>query len=326
MSVATVYQNPTTAVPAYKEQSCFTSDGRQWAWDSTSIRAAQCLKKYQLSILIGLRATKEAAPLTFGIMLHKMWETYWGCRSTIHRADHQEGLRRAVALALKETSWWDEADQRWRPWFTSDPKRNVLTLLRTFIQRADQLQDEAALTLIINGKPAVEQRFRFELDREYDRGKKFVACGYLDRLLTRGDTIEVNDYKHTTAGIDANSFHARYDMDPQMSLYTIGGQVSFAQPVNIVSVDMAQVQIGDTQFLRRPVSRPDAYLEHWMQQFEWLLDEVEMAHATGRWRENDSICYLCQFRDLCRRPPSERERFLSQFEVSHWNPLLSREK
>ena len=320
--------NLENLVPAYKTESCFTSEGLQWALDSTSIKIAkECWYKYYLSIMLGLRASVDAPPLTFGTLLHVGYEVYY--RSRFEGKDHRPALHDMLRAVLSRSSF-DEGTGEYKIWWSSDRKRNTITLLRTLVNRLDELQDDAKFTLSIDGKAAIELPFRFELPRLAAAGQPYTLVGIMDRLVQHGSRIWPEDYKHTTSAFKSDNAASvitdRFSMDLQMTVYTIAGQVIYHQPVSGVLINFHNIQINDSSCARGPVERPEEYIEEWLNEFNRFLDELEINIATNTWPHRETSCFLCHFKGICSKAPSMRHRYLATGYHQHkWNPLTVRE-
>src|SRR5215475_10234726 len=134
----------------------------QFAWDSTSLGWAKtCPRLYYYNMLCGYRPKDESVHLRFGIEYHTALEEYDYFRAA--GADHDEAEHLAVADLVERLKDYKDPDGEY-----AKPSEKVKTkenLLRTVIWYLEEFKNDAAQTYIkTDGKPAVEQSFRFELD------------------------------------------------------------------------------------------------------------------------------------------------------------------
>src|SRR5690606_4667545 len=188
------------------------ADGKQFAWDATSITLAEeCLRKYYYMMLEGWRRKGSSVHLRFGGHYATALEHYHK-----HRANGlslQDALYEIVREAMIDT--WDYEYEEvealeplpenvviidgkphrrvgGKPWDSGDTAKNRATLIRTIVWYIDQFADDPAQTVILsNGKPAVELSFSIEVDNG------IIFAGHKDRLVNYADHIYVQDQKTT---------------------------------------------------------------------------------------------------------------------------------
>lgn len=334
--------------------------GLQIAWDSTSLGAFKhCPREYYYSMIESWRPKHEATPLTFGIGYHAALEMY--DRAKFGGADHEEAVLAAIREALSCGKYWMQynctvcggmryehivgeedtpvsfapcgncgADQcnsvkLFKPWISDDSKRNRETLVRTVAWYLEQFKDDPAKTVMLdNGKPAVELSFRMQTELRNTYGEPYLLCGHLDRVVEFAGGEYVMDRKTTTTTLSSEYFE-RYSPDNQMSLYTLAGHIVFARPVRGVIIDGAQVAVGFTRFQRGFVNRTKAQVEEWLEDLScWFRLAQEYAERQY-WPMNDKSCFLCNYKNICRKDPAVRKNFLAtEYIRVEWNPLTSR--
>ena len=161
----------------------------QYAWDSTTLGALKtCPRLYQYSMLEGWSSREESVHLRFGIEYHHALQDYDLSRAA--EITHDDAVHDVVQELILRTADFD-------------PDHKTKTregLVRTVIWYLDKFRDDPAQTFILSdGKPAVEQSFRFELDwgpeakSEYrhsdtKKGKivpdqPYLLSGHLDRIV-----------------------------------------------------------------------------------------------------------------------------------------------
>jgi PD-(D/E)XK nuclease superfamily len=313
----------------------------QYAWDATCLGYfKRCPRLYYYKIIEGWNPKEDRVHIRFGSEFHKALEEY--DRFKAEGMKHKEAEREAVRHMLERTKDW-ESDHIYK---------NRMNLLRTVVYYLDDYKDDLAKTIKLpNGKLAVELSFRFPLDwgpnqgmlypvsmdgltkTDGDPNKEFqsqpyLLCGHLDRVVEYMGTNFVMDRK-TTKGTLGRYYFAQYDLDNQMSLYTLAGQVLFEAPIRGVIIDAAQVLVDDSVFGRGITYRTPSQIDEWVDGLRYWFALQEQFAIADKWPMNDTACDKfggCEFREICRRDPKVRERFLaSSFNREEpWNPLKVR--
>lgn len=295
---------------------------QQFAWDSTSIGALKkCPYYYQLTIVDGYQSQLDNVHLTFGIAYHSATERYDHARAK--GDNHEAALRIAIRHALAIT-WNSETN---RPWISEDKNKNRLTLIRTLVWYLDKFQDDKLETVLLaNGKPAVELSFRLEMDfgPATAPGQMYMLCGHLDRIATLEGQTFIVDKKTTRHTLDDNYFRG-YTPDNQFSTYSFAGRIIYPGPIHGLIVDAAQIAVTFSRFQRGLVSRTAEQLDEWYADLQVKLRENEQYVANNYWPRNDKACFMCEFREICSKSPSQREAWLkNKFRKRVWNPLQTR--
>lgn len=300
----------------------------QFAWDSTSLGWAKtCPRLYYYSMIEGYRSKRESIHLRFGIEYHKALEEYDKWRAEGYQ--HDESVHEVVGELVIRLADYPEPDPEIAK--PNERVKNKSNLIRTVVWYLDTFEDDTAKTFILkSGLPAVEQTFRFPLEYGPIHQKShsdvgYLLCGHLDRVVTFNDDLFVMDRKTTTT-TPGSYYFERYEPDNQMTLYTLAGQVVLKAPVKGVIIDVAQVAVGFSRFVRGVTYRTQDQLDEWRKDLGVLLRTFEAYAAEGYWPQNDTACDKyggCRFRDICSRSPSVRKTFLdTDFTQEHpWNPL-----
>lgn len=300
------------------ENSSFLSWGMQHVWDSTSLGSFKsCPRKYFYEIIWGYRARREATPLTFGIYYQKAVELF---EKALASGDSFEAARRVGMRFILETKW--ESD---------DKVRNIFTLLRSFVWYLEEFQEDKATTLVLaNGKPAVELSFTLDTGYTIDHGTEgeepqpVMLAGHFDRIVEFGEFLYVEDNKTTTGGVSSHYFE-RYSPDNQVSIYAWASKVVFQVPTQGVLINACHITQGHTEFARRAIPRSTPALDEWHAELGFWLQQAESCAKAKSWPMNDKACFLCSFKEVCRRPASLRPQVLeSNFQRQTWNPLERR--
>jgi hypothetical protein len=288
-------------------------DNIQFAWDSTSLTLfKECPRKYYYTIVQGYSTRERSVHLDFGIELHHAYERYH-----YHRAfdfSHDDTVHMVAKEMMIRTADWPHDDNI----------KTRFTLIRTIIWYLEERKDDPARTIILsNGRPAVELSFRFEIPEAPD----YLYCGHMDRIAEFQGDLYVFDYKSTKRALYTEYF-AQFNPHNQMTGYTLGGKITFAQPVKGVMIDAAQVGVTFSRFARGTTLRSDDQLDEWLSQTAYWVKLATSYAQADFWPLNESSCdkyFGCPFRPVCSKPPRQRETWLKA-DYTHrlWDPLQIR--
>ena len=318
----------------------------QWAWDSTSLGAfKRCPRYYQYKIIEGWQRQGEAIHLRWGQEFHSALEDYEHSRTA--GVKHDDAVHDTIRALLHRIEDWDPV-----PKTKSEELKTKAHLVRSIVWYLDYFKDDAAKTVqLANGRPAVEVSFSFELDYGPEAGwlypttvaeltrtdgdpdktylaRSYTLCGHLDKIVEFSGDRYVIDHK-TTSTTPGSNYFERYDVDNQMSLYTLAGQIILNSPVKGVIVDAIQVAVGFSRFVRGFTYRTPDQLEEWLEHTKRWLASAERCATEQFWPMNDTSCDKfggCEFRGVCSRSPQVRQRWLeAEFRKEEpWNPLKPR--
>lgn len=312
------------AVPPKAPSPFFAGTSLQFAWDQTSLGLLmECPRKYQLSILEQWTPKGKSHHLTFGGRFADAMQHYHMALAA--GKDHEEALDIVVAQALRDTWLRTEDDPEGQPWGSGDTKKNRFTLIRSIVWYFEQYKDDAMKTVILpNGDPAVELLFTFDSGITGPSGSNYLFTGHIDRLVDFDGTKFVLDNK-TTGGALGSYYFSQYDLDNQMSQYTLAGRVCYNVPVKGVVIDAAQIMVGFTAFGRSITTRSQAQLDEWHGNAESWIRLAERFADSGKYPMNLKSCNNyggCAFRSICGSDPAIRKNMLeTHFEKRVWNPL-----
>jgi hypothetical protein len=276
-------------------ESPFLPDGRQWAWNHSSLEPAKaCPRKYYYTVIEGWRPKSANDDITFGGHYAKALEHYHRLRA--NGVSYEEAVHDTIRITLEESAGWvSEHNAKTRE-----------NLIRSIVWYLHEFEHDPCTTVMLNdGSPAVELTFRFELDDE------IVLCGHMDRIVEYSGDHYVQDQKTTGATLGGYYFR-RYNPHDQMSLYTIAAKVVWHQPVHGVMIDAAQIAVGFTRFERGFTFRTPAQNEAWLKDAKYWITRT-WASAEYGYPMNDAACMMyggCPFRDVCGKDPSVRQEFL----------------
>lgn len=308
----------------------------QFAWDSTSIGyLKQCPRLYQYTMIEGWRPKDEVIHLRFGIEYHQALHDYELCRAT--GIPHDDAVHDTVRALMTRCVDYPNPPEDAKPSIRFKTKEALVRLVTWYLE--DYRDGDPAVTVILaDRKPAMEVSFRFELDwgpgqdEEWAQGHKsvqpYLLCGHLDRIVDFGGARWVMDRKTTTTTLGSYYFE-RYDLDGQMTLYTLASQVVLGQPVRGVIIDGAQILDTEARFVRGMTYRTADQLDEWVQDLKFWFAQAENFANFNHWPMNVTSCDKfggCRFREVCAKSPHAREPFLNSKFVKgeRWNPLRSR--
>jgi hypothetical protein len=285
-------------------ESPFLADGRQWAWNSSSLKPAkECARKYYYEVICGYVTAEENVNLIFGGIYAGALELYHSVRAA--GTSHEGAVYDAVSYALGQS--WDKLDAnllRDLPGAARNKTREHL--IRSIVWYLDEYENDSCSTIILaNGDPAVELSFKFQYSDE------IWFCGHIDRLVNYAGDHYVQDQKTTGATLGAWYFK-RYNPDNQMSLYTVAAEIVWKAPVKGVMIDAAQIAVGFTRFERGFTFRTPDQTAEWLRDAEYHIRLTWQAAEAG-WPMNDSSCQKyggCPFIDVCSKAPSVRQDYL----------------
>jgi hypothetical protein len=295
-------------------------DGKQWAWDSTSLSSAQtCLRKYQYEMIRRIQPRRTSVHLIFGGIYASALEAFYKYRA--EGLDHEAALTATVRLTLEKS--WDFEENK--PVYFDDVKKTRPNLVRTVIWYIEQygVESEDGLTTyhLADGKPAVELSFSIELD------ENVVFCGHLDRVVQLGDDLYIADQK-TTGGTISNYFFKQFDTSLQMTGYAFAGKMVLKTPVRGVIIDGAQVAVNFTQYERGITTRSQDQIEDWLKSVEHTIQSAWRAADEDYYPMNYTSCDKyggCPFRQLCTSSKHVVENYIrSEYETRVWDPIVQR--
>lgn len=290
----------------WKGESPILSDGRQWAWNSSSLNPTVCPREYQYRVLRGLSPKEKSCHLIFGLHYAQSLEHYHHLRAA--GMAYEDGVRCVVRRCMEASQGWESQDTR----------KNRETLIRSLIWYLEEFRDDPCKTVILaDGKPAVELRGRLRITDD------IWLTYHIDRLVEHGGDIYVQDQKTTGSALGSYWFK-KFDLDAQMSLYAYLGNAVFKQPIKGVMIDAAQIAVGFTRFARGFTFRTDAQLDEWLQETVYHIKSTWLSAASG-YPRRDTACMRyggCDFIEVCSKPAMVREQYLrADFEVNFRNPL-----
>lgn len=343
----------------------------QFAWDSTSLGLLkECPRKYYYEILCGWRPKRDNVHLTFGLLYHAALEAYDHYAASIGKLDgnltddeHMEGILASVDRAM--THWGEyvhpvcEACHGhgfpsgvacelcngaghspaavWQPWQSDDANKNPYTLLRTIVWYLDHFRHSPLRTITLsNGKPAVELSFAWEGGEV--NGITYLFCGHIDRMVIDptqpSSRPSPHDRKTTKSAINAG-YWRQFAPHNQFSLYSATCALHYTTPTWGITVDAAQILVGESRFARQFIPFPPQVIAEWLDEANTYITQAALyaeKQDAGRgeqaWPRNDKSCSNyggCPFIKVCNKGASHRLSWLTaDFTYKPWNPLIQR--
>ena len=312
-------KNPSTALPlneSFSKKNPFL----QTIWDATSLGTLkECPRKYFLSIVQGWQPKQNAVALSFGILLHECLENFY--RREAEGMEREKNIRQTIRECLI-------APEREEIEIAGDPVRNMKTLVVTLLDYLDFYNGEPAQTLIMkDGTVGVELHFQFETGLRATSGEVFSISGNIDRIVQTPTGIFILDHKTTSMPLSQYYFN-QYDLDNQMTVYAIAGDVVYGTQVRGVLIDGIKVK-GNPEFSRYMTMRSKEACDEWLEELEHWFRLAEYFSQVGNWPANDKSCSKysgCPFREICKAPRGLRQSLLeSGFQRRVWDASKARE-
>jgi hypothetical protein len=152
----------------------------------------------------------------------------------------------------------------------------------------------------------VELPFTLQLDHDV------MLRGRMDRIVRYAGEPFVHDSKTTGSSISGYYFK-RFDLDTEMTAYSLAAEVVFHSPVKGVLIDAMQIAVGFSRFERSITYRTSEQLKEWLHDVKYHIRMAWEAPEHG-YPMRLSSCQKfggCPFLDVCRRDPRVREEQLN---------------
>ena len=303
-------------------------NGVQFAWDSTSIKAAAtCPRYYYYSLIEGIQPRITSVHLIFGALYAAALESFHKYR-VLENMPYEDNIRRVVKETLL-ASWNSEEN---RPIEFAHSAKTRISLIRSIIWYLDEFaKNEGAMKthILHNGKPAVEVSFSLDIDND------LVICGHLDQIVDYSEALWVMDQK-TSGGAIGSYFFDGFKPDIQMSCYSWAGQILTESPIKGVIIDAAQIAVGGTNFARGFTTRTSDELDEWWESSYEVIQRTrdytyQMENKDDpaqAFPMNTTACGNyggCPFRKICSAAPRIRNAIIKQdYAAKVWDPLERR--
>ena len=320
--------------------------------------AASSFELYQKTRLRG--ATKdEAALVVLRWLLHATWteagpwggryENMWHCTGVDAQGEpvkykNRKGNAAKCPYSHKGKWFPDDAPdvcgecgaetETVKQYLPEHPAKNRETLVRTVLwyieDQPDELDDGLRPIMLDEETPAVELSFKLPLPWTSPFGETYIICGHLDNISAFGEENFVVDNKTTTKALNS-AFFASYAPHFQVDTYDLVSSMMFPSlDIRGVILDGAQTLVGGSKFGRGVYYKSEALRQEHLDTLHYWIGQAEfLAKNYGQdrdWPMNKRNCWICPFKGICSKDPSERERYLKEhFTKSEpWNPLEER--
>jgi hypothetical protein len=219
-----------------------------------------------------------------------------------------------------------------RRWIPGDAQKDRIGLVRAVCWYWEEQSDDPSkgfhTVLFSDNTPAVELSWRLPTGIKSARGEDYIICGHFDALQRVGDSPEVfvTDDKTTRKSLSA-AYFAGYSPDIQTDLYDLAASILYPDIFDMsgVAIQGTQLLASGSRHLTQPLYRTEALREELLADLEYWFSVAEQFAQNDHWPMNRGACWLCHFKGICSKPPSERKFWLDNtFEKRIWNPLQSR--
>lgn len=266
------------------------------------------------------------------------YETMWKCEGTTPYKN-AKGNRAKCPFAF-ERAWFPgdapdicvecrsgiKTERR----FISEHVKNRQSLIRALIwyglDQPEDLNDGYRPYVFPNGQPAVELSGRMPFPRQSPFGETYLLTWNFDYIGQWGDELFITDNKTTSKTLNGQFFDA-YAVDTQFDTYDMVGSIAFPD-LNIrgTMVDAVQVTAGGVDFGRHPYYKDEHQREEHLKDLDIWIGLAEQFALADYWPMNKRNCWLCPFKQVCAKPPADREYALKGAFVKgeRWNPLRQR--
>ena len=283
----------------------------QLQWSASSFKTLQeCPRRYYYENVLRRVPAKTAVELTFGKLFHDGIEIF--TRAYYSGKDFDSAVSEMLETLMITSQVLPD-----------DKNRNRPNLIRSLVWFALEMQDNQAKPIIINGELAIEVPYSIPLGSSRETGEDFMLEGYFDSIVDIGDIRAIKEYKTTTRGLDDNYFDS-FSPNTQITCYAYAAMIAFNPGITQVYLHAAHVGVGFTAFATRLISRNAALLHEFAKDLDYYLQQAEHFAVQQYWPKNESACFRCNFKEVCRTTPSVREGILLERYVP--KPLYERNR
>lgn len=208
--------------------------------------------------------------------------------------------------------------------------KNRETLARLVVwyclDQPEALEDGLHSYVFPDGTAAVELSFAIPTPWKTKYGETYILAGHMDQIGVFGEELFVVDQKTTTKGLDKKFFDS-YNPSVQFDTYYTVGKLLYPDlPIKGLLIDASQTLVGGAKFARYPYYKTEAQMEEHLKDIGFWIKLAEQYAEDHYWPMNKSACWLCGFKNICNKDPSERERYLkADFKKEpRWDPLKTR--
>lgn len=156
-------------------------------------------------------------------------------------------------------------------------------------------------------------------------GDPFLYSGRLDMLGKHNGRPVARDEKTTGKGFSAN-WAEQWDLRSQFIGYTWALQQGGLVDLDTIIVRGIAIQVREIKFCEAIKTYPNFLRERWLTQLRRDLWRLRRCYDAGYFDYNmGDACTSygnCVFLTPCTAPDTQKDAWLSNYEIRHWNPLL----
>lgn len=292
--------------------------------DSTMMSCfRQCKRKFMYEFVYGLRPPHTSIDLHCGGVFAKTIERF-------QRKVHEERL--PVNLALN-----DGVQFLIKEWGDHEvPEKNPKTLDRTVEAFVDYITTYPPGTDPVrpytnrSGRTSYEFSAAVPLDFEgfplHSSGEPFIYCGRFDLLGWHEPSRAPCVRDEKTAKAAGEKWAEQWDLRSQFLGYCWLGQNSGIEDLRTVVVRGVVIQKTQIKQLEAVKIYPQFLIERWFEQLRrdlWVLRRCwDEGYFDYDLNEACSAYGGCMFKDICTSTDEAQPRWMENFIVRRWNPLL----
>lgn len=277
--------------------------------DPSSLDTANCLRKFELSNLIGLRQKRQQVATEYGQGIHIAAADYY------RRGDANAAMKLGIQHFLNadidtEDNWRDEA--------------HFMGTVKRYLERYAK-DNYKPLKVMVEGKEdyAIEMPYLIPLVSypEVD----FLLAGVVDAWGSYNGKLCLKDIK-TTALWDKNKFFEKYRRSHQMKIYSYAVSKVFGldyYPPAIIDAVFLRNAVTTCELLRSPlIDFSESDVNDTINYVKYKAEEIYRSLTNG-FIKNPSVCdgvFQCPYVNLCWGSKMEREITFSGFVQQIYDP------
>ena len=287
-------------------------------WDSSKLSCAgECPRKFQYRMLEGYQ-TGEEFDLIFGMHFATGMNTFY---EAMARGEARDAALRSSIRKVLEDSYPDKEI------LGRQPVKNRVNLVRSLVWYFDEYKSDMPVVEVKDSEgqtqPGVELSFKVEVADD------LFFCGHMDRVVKdESDQIYVMDQK-TTGSTPSPWWFEMFNLNDQMSMYSLMGRRILGSPVQGVIIDAVHITSDYTSFERGMTLRDKDSVEEWLTDMFMLIERFRHYAEVGHYPMNRNACGYyrgCEFRPVCSSHPKMRKGLLKQNfkKRGEWRPEVPR--
>jgi len=260
----------------------------------------------------------------------------WGGEyRNVWRCDGKVKGDKGRAVKCPSAKQWNDGDGECRycgqtvpvqvVYFPDDPIKNRRTLLRSLVAYCDALTASHIRPIVLpDGRIGSELAFAHALALNSPDGTPYIITGSLDQVAVRGDSELIVPEIKTTRKTPGAAYYSQFEPGVQLYLYTAVSRKEFAPRRPKIVKLVVQVGVGFAEIHFHDMRIPDSVLREFEREVIALIEEGEQRARAfadlgeAAYPRRITSCHStpgapgtpCQFRDICRLAPEDRDAFL----------------